>query len=87
MIEIFERYITKVIENTFGFTPKVRILMPNEGVIKVFLDGNESERKQMMGHHAQNFKALKQLLICFGRKHNIYAFLFIEFPDAETNSY
>lgn len=86
MKEIFKSYIITIIKMTFGFIPEVRIDMPNDGVIKIFLDGTESERKQMMGYHATNFNALKQLLICFSKKYQMYVFLFIEFKNETHNT-
>ena len=81
MSEIFTKYITDIIFMTFGFKPLVRVDTPNDGVYKVYLDGNEEQRKQMMGYHAQNFHALKQMLICFSKKYNVYVFLYLEFNE------
>lgn len=85
MKEKFSNYIRDIVNMTFGFEPSVRIDSPNQGVIKIFLDSNEDERKQMMGYHAQNFHALKQMLICFSKKHNVYVFLYLEFDDIRAD--
>lgn len=82
MKDDFENYILNLVHDTFGFQPLIRTEMPNAGVIKIFLDGSEDERKQMMGYHAQNFHALKQMLICFSKKYKVYVFLYLEFPNA-----
>jgi hypothetical protein len=81
MKEHFETYITNLIYDTFGFSPIVRTEEPNNGVIKIFLDGTNEERKQMMGFHAQNFHAIKQMLICFSKKYKVYVFLYLEFQN------
>lgn len=81
MKEQFSKYIISLIESTFGFKPVCRVEMPNDGVVKIYLDGTEGERKQIMGYHAQTFNALKQLLMCFSKKYNMYVFLYLEFRD------
>lgn len=87
MKEIFEKYITNIVELTFGFTPKVRIELWGDEMIKVFLDGNEFQRRQMMGYNAYNLRAMKQLLVIFSMRHKIFVSLNIEFPPEKDIEY
>lgn len=83
--EIFQDYIKDIVQMTFGFEPQVRIETPTGNVVRIFLDGDEGQRKQMMGYHATTFNALKQILRCFSKHHKVYVFLFLEFQDDESN--
>lgn len=84
--EAFNNYILQLIVLTFGFTPTIKIEMPNEGIVKIFLDGSEDQRKQIMGHHAQNFHALRRLLVCFSRRYDVYAYLYLNFKNEEDTT-
>ncbi len=87
MNQLFNDYISSLVLLTFDFKPQVRIDSPNEGVIKIYLDGAEDERKQMMGHHAQTFYAFKQLLMCFARRSGVYVYLYLEFQNDFNKTY
>jgi hypothetical protein len=84
MEKLFKDYISSVICLTFDFIPEVKVVVENAGVLKVFLDGTEDQRKQMMGHDSLTFQALKRLLVCFSKQHNVYVYLYIVFPHEKN---
>ncbi len=76
----FEQYSSQLVLITLGFKPVVRVEEMSSVSVRIFLDGNEVERKMMMGRHGKNLAAMRKMLDIFSRQQNASGTLYIEFP-------
>lgn len=81
---LFKTYMENLILDTFGFMPKVTVVQQVYNVYNITLDGDDTERRMMMGKGAANFQILKGMVRLFARKNQAYAFLFIAHHESYT---
>lgn len=86
MESILKEYIGNLIYITLGFDPIVIVEKYNEGVFNVSLNGDEVQRKRMMGKQAQNLIAFNNVSRVFARQHNIYINIHVERPDTHADT-
>ena len=86
MQEELKKFITDLIELTFGFTPTVNITALSDNNTQVFIQGNEEERAILMGKSAQTLKAITRLTIVFAKRHKFWVHIYIQ-PRETTIDY
>lgn len=79
----FRAYISQIIELTFGFTPIVIIDFPSKNTLQVTLDGEESQRAQMMGREGKNLHALKMLFRIYAKRNDYSSAIYVKPPTDE----
>lgn len=78
MVSELDAYIKSLVSITFQFTPNVEVKSVNEYTYQVTMRGTEEETRLLMGKDGNTFHSIKHLLRCFGRRHNIFIYPYVQ---------
>lgn len=78
MSKKLKTFIESIVFLIFGFTPIVSCFENKDNAMIVTLDGNDIEKRMLMGKMAQNLKALKMMIRIYGRRNGYSIEIFIK---------